>query len=267
MQRLNLGWFARLGPALSAVVFRPDDMDVLRRAMLFYHYLADPKLSLGLDLKATRPHVWAIMNEINALHLASDEERPALLAARKATITEIAQKLNGTLDSELAVQQVYHPTRKRAFNLDLLVSEATAIFSDEVRAEMDSDEQDNIIQAGKCLAFEVPTAAAFHIFRAAESVMRRYYVAVVGTTPAKKLRNWGAYLKNLRDHGGADPKILHSLEQIKDLYRNPTIHPETRYTPEEALSLVGLAENLISSMVGEIRRRAAAPPLGGPPQA
>ena len=45
MQRLDLGWFARLGPALSAVVLRPDDMDVLRRAMAFYHYLADPKMS------------------------------------------------------------------------------------------------------------------------------------------------------------------------------------------------------------------------------
>src|SRR5262245_61046831 len=104
---------------------------------------------------------------------------------------------------------------------------------------MDPDEQDNIVQAGKCLAFEVPTAAAFHIFRAAESVMRLYYIAIFGTIPAKKLRNWGAYLKNLKSHGGADPKILHSLEQIKELYRNPTIHPETKYTLEEALSLVG----------------------------
>ena len=219
---------------------------------------------MGLDLKATRPHIWAIMKEINTLNLASDDNRPALLAARKAAITEIAAKLNGTLESELAVQQVYHPTRKRAFNLDLLVANATAIFSDDVQAEMDADEQDNIVQAGRCLAFEIPTAAAFHIFRAAESVMRRYYVAVVGTVPTKKI-NWGAYLKNLKNHGGADPKILHSLEQIKDLYRNPTIHPETKYTPEEALSLVGLAENLISSMVREIRQRAAAPPLGGPP--
>jgi hypothetical protein len=262
MKQMNLGWFARLGPALVAVVHRPDDMDVLRRAASFYHYLADPKL--GLDLKATRPHIWAIMKEIGNLNLASDDDRPALLAARKAAIADIAVKLNGTLESELAVQQVYYLTQKRAFNLDLLIADATAIFSEEVRAGMDADEQYNIVQAGMCLAFEVPTAAAFHVFRAAEAVMRRYYVAVVGTIPAKKVRNWGAYLKNLQVHGGADPKILHSLEQIKDLYRNPTIHPETRYTPEQALSLVGLAENLISSMIIEIRRLAATPALVGP---
>jgi hypothetical protein len=239
-------------------------MDVLRRAMPFYLYLGDPKACL-LDLEATRPHVWAIMKEINRLNLASDDDRPALLEERKAAITEIARKLNGTLESELAVQQAYYVTRKAAFNLALLVTDATAIFSDDVRAEMDSDEQYDIVQAGRCLAFEVPTAASFHIFRAVESVMRRYYVAVVGTVPAKKLRNWGGYLKNLQTHGGADPKILYSLEQIKDLYRNPTIHAETRYTPEEALSLVGLAENLIGSMIREIKRRGAAPPLGGPP--
>ena len=232
--------------------------------MPFYYYLADPKKCL-LDLEATRPHVLMIIQEINNLNRAPDNDRPALLAARKAAIKDIAARLNGTLASELAVAQAYHVTRKGAFNLALLVLDATAIFSDEVRSEMDPDEQYDIVQAGRCLAFEVPTAAAFHIFRAAESVMRRYYVAVVGTVPAKKLRNWGAYLKNLQSHVAADPKILHSLEQIKDLYRNPIIHPETRYTPEEALSLVGLAENLISSMVRAIRQLGAAPPLSGPP--
>jgi HEPN domain len=262
MQRLNLSWFANLGLTLGAVVHTPDDLDVLRRAMPFYAYLADPQKCL-LDLEATRPHVRVIMEEINKLNLASDDDRPALLAARKAAIKDIALRLNATLASELAVAQAYHVTRKGAFNLTLLVGDATAIFSDEVRSAMDPDEQYDIVQAGRCLVFEVPTAAAFHIFRAAESVMRRYYVAVVGSVP--ETANWGAYLKSLEDHGGADPKILHSLREIKDLYRNPTMHPEKKYSPDEALSLVGLAENLISSMVREIKQRGAAPPLVGPP--
>lgn len=60
----------------------------------------------------TWPHVLAIMEEINKLSLASDNDRPALLAARKAAITDIARKLNGTLASELNVAQAYHVTRK-----------------------------------------------------------------------------------------------------------------------------------------------------------
>ena len=116
MQRLNLSWFANLGLALAAVVFKPDEMDVLKQAMPFYDYLADPKKCL-LDLEATRPHVWAIMEEIKKLNLAPDNDRPALLAARKAAINDIALRLNGTLASELAVAQAYHVTRKGAFNL------------------------------------------------------------------------------------------------------------------------------------------------------
>jgi hypothetical protein len=231
--------------------------------MPFYDYLADPKKCL-LDLEATRPHVLAIIEEINKVNRASDNDRPALLAARKAAIKERAGWVNGTLASELAVAQAYHVTRKGAFNLALLVQDATAIFSDEIRSAMDPDERYDIVQAGRCLALEVPTAAAFHIFRAAESVMRRYYIAVIGTVPTKKPRNWGAYIKNLQSHGGADPKILHSLQEIKDLYRNPTMHPEKQYTPDEALSLVGLAQHLMSSMVREIKQRGAAPPLSGP---
>jgi hypothetical protein len=54
--------------------------------------------------------------------------------------------------------------------------------------------------------------------------MRRYYISIVGDLLAKKIRNWGAYLHNLKKHGSADKKVLHTLEQIKDLYRNPILH-------------------------------------------
>ena len=199
--------------------------------MAFKHYLADPSL-LSLDLKATRPHIWAIMNEINNLHLASDEDRPDLLAKRKATIIEIAIKLNGTLESELAVQQVWYLTPKRAFDLDLLVADATAIFSADAAGDGLQTRRTTSSRLEGAWRSKSPQQQPFHIFRAAESVMRRYYVAVVGTIPAKKFRNWGAYLKNLKKHGGADPRILHSLEEVKDLYRNPIIYPETTYTPE-----------------------------------
>jgi hypothetical protein len=75
--------------------------------------------------------------------------------------------------------------------------------------------------------------------------------------PKPKMRNWGTYIKNLKACG-VNPKVVSILEQIKDLYRNPIIHPETRLDIEEALSLLGIAESAISAMVMDIVARQAA---------
>jgi hypothetical protein len=106
----------------------------------------------------------------------------------------------------------------------MFILDGTRIFSDACRAEFTDDEKYDINQGAKCLAFEVPTAAAFHLMRATESVIQRYYGEVVGKLPPKKSRNWGAYIANLR-RCGAEPKIISALEDMKELYRNPIIHP------------------------------------------
>lgn len=65
------------------------------------------------------------------------------------------------------------------------------------------------------------------------------------------MRNWGTYIKNLRKCG-ANEKILTALEQLKDLHRNPIIHPEAQIGIEEALSFMGITESVISAMLSEI---------------
>jgi hypothetical protein len=78
---------------------------------------------------------------------------------------------------------------------------------------------------------------------------------LVGTLPAKKSRNWGVYITNLRKCG-AEQKIVSALEEMKELYRNPIIHPETQIEMDEALSLVGIAETVISAMIADMKKRA-----------
>jgi hypothetical protein len=138
-------------------------------------------------------------------------------------------------------------------NTNILIEDATRIFSNETRKMLSGAATRDIAEAGRCLAFELPTAAAFHLTRAAESVIREYYGLIVGTLPKVKQRNWGAYIKKLREHG-ADQRILAALDQIKDLHRNPILHPELQLELDEAISLVGIIESAISSMVAEIAK-------------
>jgi hypothetical protein len=93
--------------------------------------------------------------------------------------------------------------------------------------------------------------------RATEAVIREYYRAVVGTVPKVKARNWGSYIKLLKTKG-ADSKIITVLEQIKDTYRNPIVHPGDVLEMEDAIILFGMAQGVIVSMMKDIVTRKAA---------
>ena len=142
----------------------------------------------------------------------------------------------------------------RAYDREVLVANGEKVFSEEARKELREEEIYNVKEAGKCLAFQIPTAAAFHMFRCVESLIRRYYEVVVGKLPKPKMRNWGVYIKSLRECG-ADPKVMSTLEQIKDLHRNPVIHPEERLNDEEALSLLGIMDSAVTLMIADIKKR------------
>jgi hypothetical protein len=72
---------------------------------------------------------------------------------------------------------------------------------------------------------------------------------VTGGVAAPKVRNLGVYLNALKQAGKGDPKVLGALKQMADLHRNPTIHPETVLTVDEAIAILGIAQSVVSTML------------------
>jgi hypothetical protein len=107
-------------------------------------------------------------------------------------------------------------------------------------------------EAGKCMLFNSGTAAGFHLLRATETVIRKYLVTTTGKEVPAKTRNWGAYIKILNNHG-ARPQITGILHHIKEIYRNPILHPEVLLKPEDAPVLFGLCVSAIIVMANEIK--------------
>jgi hypothetical protein len=64
-------------------------------------------------------------------------------------------------------------------------------------------------------------------------------------------------LTKLKD-AKADLKVVAALDQIRDLHRNPNIHPEEVLTLDEALALLGIAQSAILGMVRDVRKRTGA---------
>jgi len=161
-------------------------------------------------------------------------------------IKEAANEFETVLRNECQLMDTYFVTKKGAYSTIDLVEHAHYQVPEPTRGKLPDETKKDLDQAGKCIAFDVPTAAAFHLLRGTEAVIRQYYDAVVpGPKRASgKMRNWGAYLRLLSRHQG-DEKVISLLTHMKDMYRNPVLHPEETYDDERVQVLFGLCVSAI----------------------
>jgi hypothetical protein len=181
---------------------------------------------------------------------AEEDIRPWQISAVK----EAAKEFETVLAAECRVLDTYFVSKKGVYSTADLVENAHHHFPDAIRSDLPDQTKNDFDQAGKCIAFDLPTAAAFHLLRGTESVLRKYYEQVVPgeKKAAPKMRNWGVYIKLLHEHG-AESKVTSLLTHLKDAYRNPVLHPEENYTEERIQVLFGVCVSAIVMMVEEMK--------------
>jgi hypothetical protein len=157
------------------------------------------------------------------------------------------------IQNEFANLHTYLVPQKLGYDTTTLISSGATLLDEETRSIIPPEAIEDMNQAGRCLAFDIATAAGFHIVRATESVIRLYFKKATGKELAKNKRNWGAYIKGLEE-ADADKRITTFLNHIRESYRNPITHPEDTLTPTEAQSLLGVCVSAISQMAAAIAR-------------
>lgn len=198
------------------------------------------------------PEKW---EDVMAAYTADLENEKAIPPWNIASIQRAAQQFETVLAAECQVLDTYFVSKKGTFSTADLIEHAHFHFPPKFRPLLPDLTKGDIDQAGKCIAFDLPTAAAFHLLRGTEAVLREYYDRVV---PGKKrasakMRNWGAYIRLMNEHG-ADPKIISLVDHLRDSYRNPVLHPEENYTEERAQVLFGVCVSAIVMMLEEIEQ-------------
>lgn len=160
--------------------------------------------------------------------------------------------------AELETLNAHFVTQKRGYDTMALIDYAEVIFPPELPSKVPAAVID-IRAAGKCIAFELPTAAAFHLHRAHEAILHVYYDQVTGGKPRPTNRNIGDYLAKLREYKVGDDKLMAALRDLKDMHRNPLIHPDQSLeTVDEAIALMGSIHNTIVHMLKVIPQAKAA---------
>jgi hypothetical protein len=189
----------------------------------------------------------------------AEPDKRAEIGAEKVSgfiIGEIREQIRAfeyVFSAELSNASLYLVEQTGAYRTKTLIEAADAVFPKSVHDALGSDAVKDIQAAGRSLAFELPTAAGFHICRAVETTLLQYFSELKIELPEYK--NIGRYIEALEKcakEKGIDPKVLATLDQFRDLHRNPIMHPDVHLNMEEAQILFALAQSAISGIALDI---------------
>ena len=173
-------------------------------------------------------------------HVLTDDEALGL--------TKIMDDVRRTLFAEAGGNVAFIVTDKR-IDVNKLLRNVPALFAPGVADSLPDIAQHDMTEAGRCIAFELPTAAAFHILRATEDALRHFYCCVVRQKRVKPLL-WGRMVTSLRERKKQPPAaLLDNLDNIRRSFRNPTQHPEKIYDIQEVQDLFSLCADVVNRMV------------------
>lgn len=208
-----------------------------------YNYLNE------LNLQVTRRASYEL-EELKSELMATSEESfltKEQASKLKSTVTDLRK----TLDAELRGFEAYVVTPKR-IDVTKLLEDVGELFAPDIFWLLPEIAIHDFIEAGKCIAFERATAAAFHILRATESVLRHYYCEKVKRQRCQMM--WGNIIHDLRKRKKTKDKnvLLNNLDNIRLSFRNPTQHPEKIYDIQEVQDLWALCVDVVNRMMQDL---------------
>lgn len=104
-----------------------------------------------------------------------------------------------SLNDELQRLHTYMVEPVAAYSFDRLIGAADTVFPKGLRTSFIPEQAlTDFRSAGRCLAFDLPTACGFHVFRATDAMLRTY-CDHFNTQPKGQGRDWGKYITALRE--------------------------------------------------------------------
>jgi len=253
MERIRVFYFVNLGVVLSRLMFLRPGIRMQEAKMVLLE--AETELTGLIEQTLVPLKTSAIFAGFlrDAIHnVASKEAEDEFTQADFYAINNTLSQFSSTLNGDTSIADTYVLSPKGGFDTTTLATNGRALFHNELAGKVPEAITD-VEAAARCIAFDLPTAAGFHLHRANESVLHRYYDAVSEGRPRPSGRNIGDYLREMDKHNAGDQKVKTALRDLKDLHRNPLIHPDQSLdTVDEAIDLLGSIRSLVGVMLRAI---------------
>ena len=251
MDRVSQYTFYELGQSLS-VLRNLEEGKALAHyyvSFLLARWELEYLLKNPIGVRVSRAAIESLVEDLSALAPDEGPESDAIVGNMAATLKSSLLNLEAILKAECDSLASYIVSQKGVYSTPDLVENAENMIPEKTRALLPAGVNKDVQEAGRCLAFDLPTASGFHILRAVELVMRKLWDHVKVSTD-KKPTNWGAYIERF-EKADVPKKVTAMLRDIKDLYRNPTAHPEASLEEEEATTLLALGVSAIQQMAAQ----------------
>jgi hypothetical protein len=223
---------ARAGAPITGVGHIRENLDH------FFSYLKN------LDLLVTQRASEALKKFSDQL---PKDDASKLSYEQGVELNRLMTEIRTTLEAELEGFEAFVITPKR-LDVKRLLTDAGSLLAPGVYDKLPPIAQFDLSEAGKCTAFERPTAAAFHLLRATERVLVAFYEVLARHNRVSRM--WGPMVIDLRKRKNAKKHevLLNNLDNIRKSFRNPTQHPELTYDIHETQDLWGLCIEAIGRM-------------------
>lgn len=185
-------------------------------------------------------------------------------------LTDAASELTLAMRYEVDTMPVFFVPEQRAYSTEALLNKAEEVLG-QSQIELLADRTIfDIREAGRCIAFGVPTAAGFHSVRAVEAVARGYHEILTGVRPGAETP-LGPLINGLRTKRDAllaskaidkEDRLnlaIDFLGRINNVYRKPITHPEMILESSQGITVFDAAKCAIDLILEDAPMKSTAP--------
>lgn len=276
VEKINPYAFYQLGlelQSLSSVSLTDDKVSVREMFWpLFTARNALTRLRAGepINLNFAKSAATTFSNAVNAMFAAhfldekgelkfpGDGETPTIWGFQWREITGALETFQTVFRTEMENATTYQVSKKGLYSTVELVESAEQIFPAELVPFVPQKVRDDFHAAGRCLAFNLPTAAGFHAARGIEGELELYWQTFTAKNGTRN--GWQDYIDDLQKlidkkaNPAPEQRTVKQLEVVKTYDRNPVIHPRDAVLEElDARILFSSGESVVLAMAQEIR--------------
>ncbi|UDQ90274.1 hypothetical protein LJE71_04485 [Xanthobacter autotrophicus] len=156
---------------------------------------------------------------------------------------------------------IYFVDQVLIYNTSALVENAFDRIHDEIRNILPSGIKIEFEQAGKALAFELWTACGFHSLRALELMMdhylKEYNVELKHSTWHHYIYSMTKLSEDMERTEKPSKKVVAMLDRMREIDRNPLMHPQDTLDCTQAETLFSLSTITIVEMARDLKTKSA----------
>jgi hypothetical protein len=262
MDKVNQYAFYEFGDVLGQVRVMQEGADIAD--LVWYAMQAETaiekflKESAHVPLRLSKLSAQKLLEKFRKLSDMTVEKIDWNRKVHKDELSDIHRMLDefeAVFSNEAQGLDVFSIRQKQAYSMTTLIEHGEEVLPKPIRDLVSDFAKNEIREATKCIAFDLPTAAGFHMLRGLESALRDYYDILSNGAPRPTTKHgkdvpMGNYVNEV-ERLGAHEKVVSVLRQIKTLHRDPHMHPESVFEMDGAVMLLGIVTSAIWAMFKE----------------